>query len=268
MRWREFGPVVSTGFTLIEVAIVLALLGLLLGGLTMSLTRQVEQRRVMDTQRLLEEAREAVLGYAVSRVDGSNHSVLPCPDITNDGREDRIPDPLGGTGTACANAEGLLPWQSLGLNGFDAWDHRFRYRVSVQPAPNTLGQMRSITQTTCGVGVNCGVTLDVLNPTLPSDVTQVASVATCPAANILAQDAVAVIVSHGANGRGAVNNNGIQLPLPTGANEAENTNGNTCFVSREFDDPAYLPNNPFDDQVVWISGPQLFNRLIAAGRLP
>ena len=102
------------GFTLLELAVVLAVLGLLLG---MSLTpaRMLEERRQLrqETQ-LLQTAHDAVVGYAlqnqtrerVLRVKGPNideiltlpqgRPYLPCPDWNGDGYEDRMPEGQNG----------------------------------------------------------------------------------------------------------------------------------------------------------------------------
>ncbi|WP_229415627.1 type II secretion system protein [Pseudoduganella armeniaca] len=63
----------SRGFTLVEVAIVLVVVGLLIGGLITPLSTQLEQRRVADTRRALEEARDALTGFAI------RNGYLPCP---------------------------------------------------------------------------------------------------------------------------------------------------------------------------------------------
>ena len=102
------------GFTLLELAVVLAVLGLLLG---MSLTpaRMLEERRQLrqETQ-LLQTAHDAVVGYALQNqtrervllVKGPNideiltlpqgRPYLPCPDWNGDGYEDRMPEGQNG----------------------------------------------------------------------------------------------------------------------------------------------------------------------------
>ena len=107
------------GFTLLELAVVLAVLGLLLG---MSLTpaRMLEERRQLrqETQ-LLQTAHDAVVGYALQnqtrervlhirfKRDGapdlhdtfplpSGRPYLPCPDWDGDGYEDRMPEGQNG----------------------------------------------------------------------------------------------------------------------------------------------------------------------------
>src|SRR5574340_426127 len=97
----------SSGFTLTELAIVLVIVALLLGGLLVPLTAQVEQRRFRETQKALGEIREALLGFAV--VNGR----LPCPDTDAPGTagygEENFPC------TAPPVAEGYLPWKTLGV---------------------------------------------------------------------------------------------------------------------------------------------------------
>ena len=101
------------GFTLLELAVVLAVLGLLLG---MSLTpaRMLEERRQLrqETQ-LLQTAHDAVVGYAlqnqtrerVVHIKGAvdktvtlrpGRPYLPCPDWNGDGYEDRMPEGQNG----------------------------------------------------------------------------------------------------------------------------------------------------------------------------
>ena len=63
----------ANGFTLIEMAVVVAVIALLLGGIIVPLAAQVEERRISEMQRLLDETREALAGFAVT------NGRLPCP---------------------------------------------------------------------------------------------------------------------------------------------------------------------------------------------
>ena len=79
----------QSGFTIVEIAIVLLVVGLMIGGLVAPLSSQLEQRRVGETVRAMDEAKEALMGYAL------RNGYLPCPAISAaDGREDR-------NGSAC-----------------------------------------------------------------------------------------------------------------------------------------------------------------------
>ena len=76
----------------------------------------------------------------------------------------------------------------------------------------------------------------------------------------IASGMVAAIVSHGKNGHGAFQMDGVQVSGATG-DEQENANGNVTFVNK-------IPDPDFDDLVVWISPSILKSRMVAANRLP
>ena len=54
------------GFTLVEMAVVVVVMALILGSILVPLSTQVEQRQVVDTQRVLEDIKEALIGYALA----------------------------------------------------------------------------------------------------------------------------------------------------------------------------------------------------------
>lgn len=226
------------GFSLVELAIVLVIVSLLAGGLMMTLSSQLDLRNNQDTRQKLKEVQEALLGYAATHIATDGHPFLPCPDTNNDGAEDR-------TGSACnataTNAEGTLPWRDLGLAREDAWGNRFRYRVD-----------KHFSDSNIGIAINTpAATLRICDQT--------------PCATFVATQIPVVILSHGTNGFGAINSGGAATQTPTSADELENSNSNDDFVSRT---PTSAGANEFDDLVIWLSPNILYNRLIAAGRLP
>ncbi len=85
----------NTGFTLVEVAIVLVVLAILTGSILVPLSAQMEQRYYDDTTRTMNDVRDALLGFAVV------NKRLPCPDTDtpSDGIENT-------TGTACTSVQG------------------------------------------------------------------------------------------------------------------------------------------------------------------
>lgn len=236
------------GFSLIEMAMVLTIVGLLLGGLLAPLIAQMEQRRISETQKALEEIKEALIAYAV--VNGQ----LPCPSV-----------PTVATGQATAgiartppctnsNSTGALPWATLGVSETDAWGNRYSYRVSADFA-DAIG---SATYGGC----------------TPTPAPAQASFALCSSGNLdaltsatagtkVAISVAAVIISHGRNGAGAYTRQGLQLPLGNNADEQENSNGssNNIYVS-------HTPTPDFDDQLTWISTSILVSRMVVAGKLP
>ncbi len=221
------------GFTLVELAIVLVIVSLLAGGLVLAVGAQNEQRQRSETQALLQEGREALLGFAASHYAADGKPYLPCPDTDNDGMENRVAN-------ACSNAEGRFPWSTLGLAPLDAWGNRVRYRVH-----------SSFSRSDVGFTLSSAGDLRVCDD------------AACAAT--LATTLPAVLVSHGPNGLGATNAANGANPAPTSADELENTDGDRDFVSHT---PRPVEAGAFDDLVVWLSPHVLFNRMIAAGRLP
>lgn len=110
----------SAGFTLVEMAVVLVIIGLLLGGLLVPLSTQMENDRRKETQAGLEAIREALIGYAV--LNGQ----LPCPDSNNDG----LPGPAVCSGNANQRNIGGLPYGLLGVARTDAWGNPWIYAVN------------------------------------------------------------------------------------------------------------------------------------------
>ncbi len=227
------------GFTLIEMAIVLLIMALAIGGGLAVISGQAEYQKFKETQKVLDEAKEALIGYAASR-GGAGNPYLPCPDRTtgagaNDGAEDRV----GGAGSNCTFLEGNLPWVTLGLTGLDGWNNRIRYRVSQQAF---------------ATGFNTG-TVGAL------------TVNNSAGAN-LATSIPVVLVSHGPNGWGAISASGTAIGNPPAANvnETENTGvaTNAIYVSNPPVE-AGLAGGEFDDIVTWMPFGLLVNRMLQAG---
>lgn len=125
----------ARGFTLTELAVVLAIVGLLLGAMMLTFSAQVESRNRNDTQRRLDDAKELLLAFAL--VNGR----LPCPAqctnpptcTTGSGGDE---SPAGGGD--CTNfRDGFLPARAVGFqpvsaSGFalDAWGNPIRYAVA------------------------------------------------------------------------------------------------------------------------------------------
>src|SRR4051812_3179202 len=129
------------GFTLIELSVVVLVITLLLGSLLVPLATQVEQRNVSETQKRLQEVKEALIGYAIA------NGRFPCPAEVSP-----VPDPndrgnesfdVGGTAAngKCRHPyDGYVPGITLGLSnldsqGFvvDAWglqQNRLRYAIT------------------------------------------------------------------------------------------------------------------------------------------
>ena len=230
----------TPGFSIIELAIVLAVVSTLLGGLLLSLSEVRESSNRTDANNTMDDIKEALYGFA--QVNGR----LPCPATTTSlGAEDPV------NGGVCTERYGFLPWATLGLSGrtnadnlmVDGWLSPYRYNVSNISASafTTAGQMRAL-----GIAA--------LAPNL-----QICSAAAC--GSVLFNSAPAVVVSLGAN-----------FATFTSADERANAgettrNGyrhasNNNFVSSGYNEAT------FDDMITWLSPSILFTRMIAAGQLP
>jgi prepilin-type N-terminal cleavage/methylation domain-containing protein len=240
------------GFTLIELAMVLMIVALLLGGLLPTITSQVEQRNVGETIKQLDEIKQALIGYAI--INGR----LPCPASS---ASNGVESPAGGGN--CTNFyNGFVPAATLGLSGasssglvLDSWGNPIRYAVtswdSASPAVNNVFTTMS--------GMNT-VGISNLSPTM-----LVCSTATgiggssCSSGNALTASpgVPAVIFSTGKNGAQG----------SAGSDEAANLDNNQTFVSH-LSSQSGATNGAFDDIVIWISPNVLINRLVSAGKLP
>ncbi|MBI4191564.1 MAG: prepilin-type N-terminal cleavage/methylation domain-containing protein [Betaproteobacteria bacterium] len=135
------------GFTLIEMAVALVVVALLLGSLLAPLSSQVEQRKISEAQKILEQINDALMGFAMSQTPAR----LPCPDT------DIPADGLENTPCVAASIEGAVPWATLGVPATDPWGQLYRYRVTGTFAAGPIlltstGNLRVCTINTCGAG--------------------------------------------------------------------------------------------------------------------
>lgn len=247
-------PSSARGFTLIEMAVALFIIALLLGSILTPLATQVEQRQISDTQKAMDDIKEALAGFAVA------NAYLPCPDTTGDG----VADPAAPG--VCANAEGFIPWVTLNVAQGDAWGNRFRYRVAPEFTNTPVSGTCVLADGHLGLCDTGNINVNTRDPSTK-------------ATQALATNAVAIIISHGKNGYGATSTTGTARPLVPASNVDETSNADppgTTFISRTpsrfqtvcSDTVAGQPFCEFDDIVASLSAYTIFNRLIAAGKLP
>jgi prepilin-type N-terminal cleavage/methylation domain-containing protein len=271
----------GAGFTLIELAVVLAIVGLLLGSLLFTLSAQVEQRNFEDTRRRLDLARELLLSYAA--VNGR----LPCParsaatttPATVPGEEvrntatgactgDGVTDSYGGVSGSVTL--GLLPAKTIGFpqvdsSGLaaDAWQGRIRYVIAtlITPSGTTPHFTNAANLKSNGVGTQpndllvCKSATGITSTTCGGSANQVMSQSLV----------VAVIYSTGKNYATA-----STYALATAAgrtDESINLKGDRVFVSHT-PAPTGATNGEFDDQLTWITHGELYGRMISSGVLP
>jgi len=246
------------GLTLVELALVLLIVGLVSGGGLMVMTTQMEQNRIKETQRALALAKEALIGYA------QIHGRLPCPvNATSNGQ---VPSSFNPTNGICPGVNpvgevyiGYLPASTLGIgsaasgacepggstnaSGYlrDGWNRCIRYAVTRANGGNNAATREN------GIRITG---ISVYNPNV-----RVCRQQACPVGSELVGDAVAVVFSTGKNGPGA------------SADEAENLNNNFTFVMTTLRQDG-APGGAFDDIVEWLPRATLINAMIAAQKLP
>lgn len=249
----------SKGFSLVELAIVLVIVGVLAGTFLTTLGSRINTTRRADTVAEMEVIKQALYGYALT----NNFAHLPCPDcrtaacslganVENDGLSD-ITAGVCDVDVIGINAIlplGNLPWRTLGLGYSDSWGNRYSYWVSSLATNDTANMLLPA----WGVGSSATINTRVGTATVE-----------------VSDNAVALIMSHGKNGFGTVSMQGVGIANPPAANvdELENLNDDLTFVSRaETDEGVAVAIGAFDDLIIWISEYELKAKMVEAGKLP
>jgi prepilin-type N-terminal cleavage/methylation domain-containing protein len=274
------------GFSLIELSIVLLIGALLLAGLLVPLSAQVDIRRATETRERIKNINEAIVGFAIA------NGRLPCPAVLRTGGvESFCLEPFGGatctpTTTVqphgrCSNPfGGFVPAQSLGvgptddqgyaLDGWGLTQNRMRYAVSQTtqttapvPGPTAMTTAGAFNTTVVSAKLSCDA-FAALNHLYVCAKAPAGSPphTNCGASTPLAQDAAFIVYSVGANAA-----TGGSSP-----DEIENPNPNA--VSLAYTDPVFVSHAPvtsdnvvqqFDDIVTWMGMSQLRAKLNVAG---
>jgi prepilin-type N-terminal cleavage/methylation domain-containing protein len=263
----------QTGFTLVELAIVLLIVSILLAAVLVPLSIQMELRRYADTKKTMDQITEALIGFVLA------NGRLPCP------AEPTIADGVANAGverTACTTAAtqaGVLPWVTLNVAETDEWGGRFTYRVSSAFADDPA------TTTTYACTPSANPTQSSFALCSSGDMKVQSRTTNGNPYNMSSSMLPAVFISHGKNGYGAYRSNGAQIPLTAaGPDETANALPNplasitattlTTATSREkvegasgcTDSPGSMCE--FDDLVAFIPLFALLNRMVVAGKLP
>lgn len=230
----------QNGFTLVEMAIVLTIVAVLMAGLLPTISSQIEQQRRNDTRKQIAEIQQALLGFAIM------NGRLPCPMPAT------ITDPTnpnyGLEAASCISsptAEGFLPWKTLGVSETDAWGSKRTSTSSPWAGYWRYRPNRSFCNAGSLITLNTDPsTLDALS-IVDNSWTTITSLTERP---------IAIVFSTGPDLK------------PNGKNALPFQPTNAVYQS---DVPGKNPDTTnFDDILVWISRPQLLNRMVAAGKLP
>lgn len=240
-----------SGFSLIELAVVLVIVGLLLGSGLAAMTARTEQARRAEQREQFESIRAALHGFAMA------HGRLPCADTDYpDGDSaDHGTANYDDTAGACEDGaeRGALPWVTLGLGRRDAWGNVLYYEVTAHPTadPPVVDHADDPGSDPASFGLGDEGHLDVDDSSEDGDP--------------IAEAVPAVVVSFGPQSDQVWAGTGIPCGSPTGFSEDEQEN---CDADQTFVDAGYRPaNSPagrFDDQLMWLSNSVLQARMVDA----
>jgi prepilin-type N-terminal cleavage/methylation domain-containing protein len=225
----------AQGFTLIELAVAMFIIALVLGSLLVPLSTQIESRKMAETQKILEEVRDALLGYAV--VNGR----LPRPAVSYSDGTERVA--ICATEADCT---GFIPWTVLGTSKLDGWGKIIRYSVTPAFANSSFTLSSNGTKTIQTRATTSPFALANMVTGLP-----------------------AVIFSHGPNNWGTSDsNNAFSDTSATNVDEDVNANASSTFIYRPYSGNTAATGGEFADIVIWLPMTALANRMVAAGKLP
>lgn len=297
-------PRLSSGFTLIELAVVIGVIALIIGALLPLLTAQTANTRINATRTRQDAIRTALTTFI------AQHGYLPCPAdgwiLPGDahyGREARstvtaLPagtcdlllatthTPPSSVAYATTSAavpavtvfRGVLPWLDLGLpedSANDAWNQRISYVVSdlgvtgFATRDAISGMLGGLTICS-GLGASGTQIAPIPLPGAPTPNAACTNASTA-VPTVSASSAAVALISHGENGYGAfIPPQGPTAPTGgairpyTQASTAEHAN--IDLTSNVLVQAGY--SRDFDDLVMWLSPADLTAPLIKSGALP
>jgi prepilin-type N-terminal cleavage/methylation domain-containing protein len=126
LEWHDQSGGRRQGFTLIELAIVVVIIGVVISIVTVVLPSLIQTAKVKKARAILEKMDFTIEGYIAA------NGRCPCPDTDGDGQEDRndAGTPADASDDTCTAYVGDLPYLTLGLSaGTDNWQNPIRYAV-------------------------------------------------------------------------------------------------------------------------------------------
>lgn len=245
------------GFTLVEMALVLLVLGLLTRAAVLPLAAIGDHRDRRAAEDQLQEIRQALFAQVVA------YGALPCPVSMTDTGSNKAADPasfvtdqlLRFDRAQCRYNEGGVPAQALGLSGqlgknnalLDPWGHAYRYSVSLN-SHDEAGDRAMADWTTPGEAARVGVR------NLSADLTMCrhSKGGSCPAKDVRVDQIAFIVLSVGKD-------------ASTQGHQAENQDGDNYFLLQP---ESFVHSSQFDDLLVWGTAADIMYWMLRMGWLP
>jgi len=278
----------QSGFTLIEIAIVLLIVTIVLGFSVAMLPVQQELKQYRRVNAEMDSIIEHLIAFA--QVNGR----LPCP-----AEPDSVGNEVGGGTVNCSSYGGFVPVNTLGMTGrlnqdsllLDPWSNPYRYYVSdadfdADGVDDFVrnGEMRDIGL----IDSNADGFIDLDGNYQICDADGTSNDDICSGANLVFGRATVtggpyagapfVLVSQGKNGSLTPVNDELEnrgnsltttnLGMTKGPANKEYRLKNVAASETTFVRPTSGFSDNFDDVVKWGSPNILFSRMIEAGQLP
>lgn len=261
------------GFSLVELAIVIFIVGILLTAGLKLLSVRVNSAQIETTTTHQEAIKQALITYL------GKHKRLPCPSTAAGGA---LPAPL----PPCLSS-GIVPYAELGLDRatvLDGWENYFTYALTPNPIsillppkmPATLPPYTTAWTYSYHPSINIPpLTTNQSQAFWPANSTGGVTISdgvNTIANPALATGAVIALISHGKNGYGAFNvKQGTNDASAAGADEIQNINpviapGNLRVIKRDVTDSA-AAGGAFDDLVLGLSASELITPLVINGSI-
>jgi prepilin-type N-terminal cleavage/methylation domain-containing protein len=268
------------GFSLVEMAIVLLITGILMSAGLSLLTLKMEAAYQDATRKNQEVIKQALINYL-----GKNRR-LPCPAYDASGKEDRN---ISATTPPCNRYSGIVPYSELGLDrsiALDGWENFISYVVTpisiaaALPSATPSYTVEWLYSFKYGSTQTNSITPISSTAFWPSTSTGGIKVtdggATTIADPALATGAVVALISYGKNGYGAINIKNTQNDFSAaGTDEKQNADATklvsgtppTVLVIKRDATDATAGGGAFDDIVMILNAYDLTGPLVTNGTL-